>query len=62
MRLRGRIEKIKGDIRGKAAYYKKQMDDIRAEIETLDYDKREPHWKKIDEPPRGDVCRVRPRP
>ncbi len=47
--LRGRIEKIKGDIRGKAAGYKKQMDDIRAEIETLDYDKREPHWKKIDE-------------
>lgn len=47
--LRGRIEKIKADIRGKSAGYKKQMDEIRSEIETLDYDKREPLWKKIDE-------------
>jgi len=47
--LRGRIEKIKGDIRGRSAGYKTQMDEIRAEIETLDYDKREPLWKKIDE-------------
>ena len=47
--LRGRIEKIRGEIRGKAAESKKQMDDIRAEIETLDYDQREPLWKKIDD-------------
>ncbi|MDE6381485.1 MAG: preprotein translocase subunit SecA, partial [Muribaculaceae bacterium] len=47
--LRGRIETIRTNIRGKAAEYKKQMDDIRAEIESLDYDKREPLWKKIDE-------------
>ena len=47
--LRGRIETIRGNIRGKSAEYKKQMDDIRAEIETVDYDKREPYWKKIDE-------------
>ncbi len=47
--LRGRIETIRSNVRGKAAEYKKQMDDIRAEIESLDYDKREPLWKKIDE-------------
>ena len=47
--LRGRIDKIRDDIRGKSAEYKKQMEEIRAEIETLDYDKREPLWKKIDE-------------
>ena len=47
--LRGRIDKIRSDIRGKSAESKKQMDEIRAQIETLDYDKREPLWKKIDE-------------
>ncbi len=47
--LRGRIEKIKGDIRGEAKGYKDRMDEIRAEIETLDYDKREPLWKQIDD-------------
>ncbi len=47
--LRGRIETIKGNIRGKAADYKKRMEEIRSEIESLDYDKREPLWKKIDE-------------
>ncbi|MDE6392342.1 MAG: preprotein translocase subunit SecA [Muribaculaceae bacterium] len=47
--LRGRIETIRTNIRGKAAEYKKQMEDIRTEIESLDYDKREPLWKKIDE-------------
>ncbi len=47
--LRGRIEKIRSDIRGRAAEYKKQMADLRTEIESLDYDQREPLWKKIDE-------------
>ena len=47
--LRGRIDSIRNEIRGKAAESKKQMDDIRAEIETLEYDQREPLWKKIDE-------------
>ena len=47
--LRGRIDKIRSDIRGKSAESKNQMDEIRAQIETLDYDKREPLWKKIDE-------------
>jgi len=47
--LRGRIDKIRDDIRGKAREYKDEMAKIREEIETLDYDKREPLWKKIDE-------------
>ena len=47
--LRHRIDVIRDDIRGEAGNYKKQIADIRAEIETLDYDKREPLWKKIDE-------------
>ncbi|MCM1369084.1 MAG: preprotein translocase subunit SecA, partial [Candidatus Amulumruptor caecigallinarius] len=47
--LRGRIEKIRTEIRTKSGEYKSQIEDIRKEIETLDYDKREPLWKKIDE-------------
>ena len=47
--LRGRIDKIRDSIRGKAKEYKDQMAQIREEIETLDYEKREPLWKKIDE-------------
>ena len=47
--LRHRIDVIRDDIRGEAANYKNQIAEIRAEIETLDYDKREPLWKKIDD-------------
>ncbi len=47
--LRHRIDVIRDDIRGEAAKYKDEMANIRAEIETLDYDKREPLWKKIDD-------------
>ena len=47
--LRHRINVIRDDIRGEAANYKDQIAQIRAEIETLDYDKREPLWKKIDD-------------
>ncbi|MDE6295682.1 MAG: preprotein translocase subunit SecA, partial [Muribaculaceae bacterium] len=47
--LRHRIDVIRDDIRGTAAQYKEQMAQIREEIETLDYDKREPLWKKIDD-------------
>lgn len=47
--LRGRIDAIRDDIRGEAKKYKDRMAEIRAEIETLDYDKREPLWKEIDE-------------
>ena len=47
--LRERINVIRTRIRGGAEEYKKQMAEIRAEIETLDYEKREPLWKRIDE-------------
>ncbi len=47
--LRGRIDKIRDSIRGEAKEYKDKMGEIRTELETLDYDKREPYWKKIDE-------------
>ncbi len=47
--LRGRIDKIRDNLRGGAKEYKDKMSDIRKEIETLEYDKREPLWKKIDD-------------
>lgn len=47
--LRARIDKIKGDIRGEGKEYEDKITEIRGEIETLEYDKREPYWKKIDE-------------
>ncbi|MDE5842274.1 MAG: preprotein translocase subunit SecA, partial [Muribaculaceae bacterium] len=47
--LRHRIDVIRDDIRNEAQNYKNQIAEVRAEIETLDYDKRESHWKKIDE-------------
>ncbi|MDE6442907.1 MAG: preprotein translocase subunit SecA, partial [Muribaculaceae bacterium] len=47
--LRERINVIRDGIRGEAKGYKDQMAEIRKEIETLDYDKREPYWKKIDD-------------
>ncbi|MDE7159325.1 MAG: preprotein translocase subunit SecA [Muribaculaceae bacterium] len=47
--LRGRINAIRDDIRGEAGKYKEQMAQIRKEIETLEYDKREPLWKQIDD-------------
>ena len=47
--LRGRIDVIRDGIRGEAKEYKDKMAEIRAELETLEYDKREPYWKKIDE-------------
>ena len=47
--LRHRIDVIRDDIRGAAQTYKDQIADTRKEIETLDYDKREPLWRKIDD-------------
>ena len=47
--LRERINVIRDSIRNEAKTYKDEMEDLRKEIETLDYDKREPLWKKIDE-------------
>ncbi|MDE6057372.1 MAG: hypothetical protein K2F93_05105 [Muribaculaceae bacterium] len=46
--LRDRINVIRDDIRGEAQTYKDKMADIRAQIETMEFDKREPHWKEID--------------
>ncbi|MDE6423879.1 MAG: preprotein translocase subunit SecA, partial [Muribaculaceae bacterium] len=45
--LRGRIDAIRNNIRKESQEYKDQMAEIRKEIETLDYDKREPYWKRI---------------
>ena len=47
--LRGRIDAIRNNIRKESQEYKDQMAEIRKEIETLDYDKREPYWKRIDD-------------
>ncbi|MCM1319804.1 MAG: preprotein translocase subunit SecA [Muribaculaceae bacterium] len=47
--LRHRIDVIRDDIRGAAQVYKDQIAETRKEIETLDYDKREPLWRKIDD-------------
>ncbi|MDD6702051.1 MAG: preprotein translocase subunit SecA [Bacteroidales bacterium] len=47
--LRARIDKVRDHIRGNAAEYKRQMDELRTQIESLDYDKRESLWKKIDD-------------
>jgi len=47
--LRKRIDIIRNDIRSEAKKFKEQIAEIRTEIETLDYDKRDSHWKKIDE-------------
>ncbi|MCH5229931.1 MAG: preprotein translocase subunit SecA [Muribaculaceae bacterium] len=47
--LRKRIDVIRDSIRGEAQEYENEMSDLRKELETLDYDKREPYWKKIDE-------------
>ena len=47
--LRGRIDAIRDRIRGGAKEYKDEMAKVREEIETLDYEKREPLWKKIDD-------------
>ena len=47
--LRARIDTIRDSIRGEAKEYQDKMTEIRMELETLEYDKREPYWKKIDE-------------
>ena len=47
--LRKRIDVIRDSIREEAKEYEDEMTDLRKELETLDYDKREPYWKKIDE-------------
>jgi preprotein translocase subunit SecA len=46
--LRARVEAIRSDIRSEADTYTSKITEIRAKIETLDYEKREPLWKEID--------------
>ncbi|MDE6342971.1 MAG: preprotein translocase subunit SecA, partial [Muribaculaceae bacterium] len=46
--LRSRIDAIRDDIRGEAKTYKDKMDDLRKQIENMDFDKREPLWKEVD--------------
>ncbi len=46
--LRARVDAVRDDIRGEAQQYTDRIAEIRAEIETLDYDKRDPLWKEID--------------
>lgn len=47
--LRERINVIRDSIRGEAKTYEDEIASLRQELETLDYDKREPYWKKIDD-------------
>lgn len=47
--LRERINVIKESIRMAAQPFKDEIVEVRKEIETLEYDKREPLWKKIDD-------------
>ena len=47
--LRGRIDVIRDNIRGNARKYKDRIAEIRSQIESLDYDKRESLWKEIDD-------------
>ena len=47
--LRERINVIRDDIRNEANTFNNEMTSLREQIEQLDYEKREPLWKKIDE-------------
>ena len=47
--LRKRIDVIRDSIREEAKEYEDEMAALRSELETKEYDKREPYWKKIDE-------------
>ncbi|MCH5215210.1 MAG: preprotein translocase subunit SecA, partial [Muribaculaceae bacterium] len=47
--LRERINIIRADIRNEAKTFEDEMEELRKKIETLDYEKREPLWKRIDE-------------
>ena len=46
--LRERVAKIKEALAESTADKKKEIADIKAQIETLEYEKREPYWEKID--------------
>ena len=46
--LRARVDAIKADIAASKADKEAKIAEIKEEIETLDYDKREPLWDEID--------------
>ena len=46
--LREKVTKIKADLKASKAGQEKEISDLKAEIETLEYDKREPLWDKVD--------------
>ncbi len=46
--LRARVTKVKEELKASKADKEKEISDLKAEIETLDYDKREPLWEKVD--------------
>ena len=47
--LRARVDAVRNDLRDEARQYTDRINELRAEIETLDYDKRDPLWKEIDQ-------------
>ena len=46
--LRARVTKVREELKASKADKEKEISDLKAEIETLDYDKREPLWEKVD--------------
>ncbi len=46
--LRARIEQVKQDLRNRVADKRQRIADIKAAIESTDYDKRTPMWNEID--------------
>ena len=46
--LRASVTKVREELKASKADKEKEISDLKAEIETLDYDKREPLWEKVD--------------
>lgn len=46
--LRDKIVRIRAEIRESTTAEKTEIEKLKAEIETLEYDKREPLWEKVD--------------
>ena len=46
--LRARVTKVREELKASKADKEKEISDLKTEIETLDYDKREPLWEKVD--------------
>lgn len=46
--LRDRITKIRAALKDSVADKRKEIADIKAEIENVEYENREPYWEKID--------------